>query len=859
MATEYSLYTGDTACNIFKKDGIQIAYPDDEIINIFGPIYAPRIYGKDLTALEIASSGSVTIALNDVHALDLWNSGNTTYMTSLSNNSLKFVVGKESNSTLAFSTSNYDITAYSQSNYAATACNDINLLAHHNVLLTASNNWTSKAQKQVLLEAVDNSVALKAHAQAVTLTLDQTDDSLKGVAAQTVSFTAAKDFSAIASSNVVITATEDATLTASGGNVVVDLMHPTNDLALYALNNVGTTASNNWTTKAKKAAVLEAVDESVALKAHAQAVTLTLDNADDSLKGVAAQTVSFTAAKDFTATASSNVTVTATEDATLSASGGKVLVELVHPTDALNLFANSNLTATASNNLTAQAKKAVVVEAVDQSVALKAHAQAVTLTLDNVDDSLKGVAAQTVSFTAAKDFTATASSNVTVTATEDATLSASGGKVLVELVHPTDALNLFANSNLTATASNNLTAQAKKAVVVEAVDQSVALKAHSQAVTLTLDNADDSLKGVAARTVSFTAAKDFTATASSNVTVTATENASVIASDGNVRVDLVHPTNDLALYALNNLTSTASNNWTSTAKKAATLEAVDETLLLKAHNNAMWIKFDHTDDSIKGLSGNEINLYAPSNIKLASSNTAQIVATEGVLVESATSNVTIKAHNNAMSIVMDPLTDTMYLNAVGGVQIGSSGDSVQNSQGSYIFKVNSDEKFAITSTGAKVTGDLRVTGVIDTLDFHVNELWVNDKQVVLATTDNSATPVEDGIQNDESGLRIFGFAAGDSTSNVASPIAEKSLLWHSIGSTSNLGAQNGVANEPFWELKGGHFRLTHTKNSEGKYVSFAFRVNEKDELEFVKITRVDSNVAPVVKKIAMFGQSGTVV
>lgn len=88
----YDGYTGDTSVNINFLSGAP-DYPTSDIINVFGPIYTPRIYGNKLSALELASSGNVTIALNDIHALDLYNNSNTnfTYFSSVSNQSLKLV------------------------------------------------------------------------------------------------------------------------------------------------------------------------------------------------------------------------------------------------------------------------------------------------------------------------------------------------------------------------------------------------------------------------------------------------------------------------------------------------------------------------------------------------------------------------------------------------------------------------------------------------------------------------------------------------------------------------------------------------------------------------------------------------
>ncbi len=66
-------------------------YMDSNVITTFGPIYAPQLYARDLTALEIASSGKVAITLLDEHAFDIVdNSNNVILFQARDENSFKF-------------------------------------------------------------------------------------------------------------------------------------------------------------------------------------------------------------------------------------------------------------------------------------------------------------------------------------------------------------------------------------------------------------------------------------------------------------------------------------------------------------------------------------------------------------------------------------------------------------------------------------------------------------------------------------------------------------------------------------------------------------------------------------------------
>ena len=45
-----------------------LSYPTSDTYNVMGPLYLPKIYGKDLSVFELASSGSIAVTLKDVYA-----------------------------------------------------------------------------------------------------------------------------------------------------------------------------------------------------------------------------------------------------------------------------------------------------------------------------------------------------------------------------------------------------------------------------------------------------------------------------------------------------------------------------------------------------------------------------------------------------------------------------------------------------------------------------------------------------------------------------------------------------------------------------------------------------------------------
>jgi hypothetical protein len=90
-------------------------YPEADTISILGPVWLPRVYGKDLTAFEIASSGKIAITINDVHSLDISKIGQLTTLSTKSNDSLQYNVNN-SGMIMNFDSSSNNISLYADCN-----------------------------------------------------------------------------------------------------------------------------------------------------------------------------------------------------------------------------------------------------------------------------------------------------------------------------------------------------------------------------------------------------------------------------------------------------------------------------------------------------------------------------------------------------------------------------------------------------------------------------------------------------------------------------------------------------------------------------------------------------------------------
>ena len=183
-----------------------------------------------------------------------------------------------------------------------------------------------------------------------------------------------------------------------------------------------------------------------------------------------------------------------------------------------------------------------------------------------------------------------------------------------------------------------------------------------------------------------------------------------------------------------------------------------------------------------------------------------------------------------------------------------------------------------------IHGDLDIMGQINQSATNITELYVEDKSIVLGASSSSEvrsnsdgtisytgsnyTTLETSVH--ESGLKISGVPGylpeSQRAANADNALYEKSLLWNLPGDNNTNGTSNLALHsrndslkhlEPFWEFKGGQVRITaHTQDDQKEYVSFAFRINSKEQLELVKL--VSTNADPVdgetsFKTIAKFG------
>ena len=118
-----------------------VSYPDHDVADIFGQVYLSRIYAKDLTALEIASSGKISLSPFDEQTIDIYT---TQYAYSNCPPSTAVVIDSLVDS-MVLKTS-----CESASMMLDAASSNLILSSKHDIHLTCDNNIYMNAQNLII-------------------------------------------------------------------------------------------------------------------------------------------------------------------------------------------------------------------------------------------------------------------------------------------------------------------------------------------------------------------------------------------------------------------------------------------------------------------------------------------------------------------------------------------------------------------------------------------------------------------------------------------------------------------------------------------------------------------------------------
>lgn len=207
-----------------------VEYPEYTQNVIFGTALLPRVYGKDLTAFEVASSGKVAITLDDVHSLDMSrdSSNSNVTLSTLCNDSFEISVNSN---LITIDGVTDDMSLFAKNTLNLDIGSDINVTTASNIDVSASNSLSMVIGSNIDLAATSGSYNLAVNDSNMFVSMDSITNNVHAHAQNNYKSTACND--------TLVETKNDLRLFATDGtnNQYIDMKNSVNDFSL------GTTGS----------------------------------------------------------------------------------------------------------------------------------------------------------------------------------------------------------------------------------------------------------------------------------------------------------------------------------------------------------------------------------------------------------------------------------------------------------------------------------------------------------------------------------------------------------------------------------------------------------------------------------------
>lgn len=422
-------------------------YPEADTISIFGPAWLPRVYGKDLTAFEIASSGKIAITINDVHSLDISKIGQLTTLSTKSNDSLEYNVNSGG------MTMNFDSTT-----------NNVSLYAECNISQTASNDFAVVAKSNISLVATNGSLSVSSHSSNMTFVMNHTDN--------TTTLYSSNDIMQFTSNNFFLNTTSNINAFAIAGSVQLVgsasntwfYLNGTNDnVELYSSNDTIITSSNN--------VVVTSCNDIDIGSTQIGTTTLYASNVSLALDGSALTTTLYSS-NNITLTTSNNSLWTTRSNIELNTIEGRAKLSsytdksylLLNNKDGY-IFTSNNFDVSASNNVSTTALNQVELKSINGNFSVVGHNGKMSLLMNSSNNRVYLFGSNGVDINSSNNMNLTtkdgsinllSSAAINETATTDYVVSADSGKMNLNMDATTHNMYIDTKSNLQVTASNEI-------------------------------------------------------------------------------------------------------------------------------------------------------------------------------------------------------------------------------------------------------------------------------------------------------------------------------------------------------------------------------------------------------------------
>lgn len=437
-------------------------YMDSNFVSTFGPIWVPRVYGKDLTAFEIASSGKVAITINDVHSLDISRSNFTN-----ANNYTNIIEGY-SNTAVELRVNETDVRVVLDA-----ASNNILVDASSNVTINAKNgDIRMNASNSFYLNSLSN-LTLNASESNIYIVMDQgTND---------MNLYTSNNFSLLTSNTMNIDINSNANINVHYGNIAVAAL--ASNLSLYASNNFNITSSNDFFIKTTSNIEAFSYDGEILVKSLTSNmfmyssnnyditasnnydvninsnITMNTHHGEFTMRSLTSNIVMFSS-NNYTISTSNDYILESLSNINVETTRGNINIQ--SSTSNISLYSSNNFRIHASNNYALETTSNINIKSHHANINISSHESNVTLYSSN-DYKVSVSNNYTMNVLSNIDISSIYG-NITTLSYSNIKFNAHESNVYLNMNVPADTMELYALSNININTSNNFIIDARSNV-----------------------------------------------------------------------------------------------------------------------------------------------------------------------------------------------------------------------------------------------------------------------------------------------------------------------------------------------------------------------------------------------------------
>jgi uncharacterized protein (DUF2345 family) len=679
-------------------------YPDSNTIAITGPIWLPRIYGKDLTAFEIASSGKIAISLNDIHTLDISRSNyvdGTSYkntIVSQSNYSLEMLAnGTDLQIMMDAYSNNISVKAASNISIAANSGN-MTMTTSNNMVVSASNNYSLQAQSNVNLNAAKGSATISANNSNMYMIMNQTTNSTTVYASNNIAFTACNNIDATAMSNVRIGALAgDFKAYADSSNMYVTMEKATDNVTLYTASNIFLVASNNTSLTSKSNITMGALAGDFKAYADSSNMYMTMERTTDNITLYTSSNMFLSASNNYNLNAKSNINVGALAgDLNLYANSSNMFVTMTSGTNNVSMFASNNLNVSVSNNYNTWANSNISLSTVGGDYRLYVNSSNMFMRMSATTNNINVFSSNNTIMSASNNFDIYALSNLSAsTSNGSLSLAANSSNMYLSMNSALDTTTMYASNDMYLSASNSLRVNAQSNINIGALAGDFKAYADSSNMYMTMERTTDTVTLYTSSNMFVSASNNYNLQAKSNINLNALAgDVRVAANNSNMTFTMSQATNNVSLFTSNNFNVSVSNSMNTYVLSNIAMSTLSGDIKMYANSSNMYLVMDRAT--------NNTSLYTSNSFLVSVSNELNTWVRSNYNISTVSGDFNVSANSSNMYLYMDADTNNTSVFTSNNMTIGVSNNyntfvnsnmTASTKNGSYQLYVNSSNMF----------------------------------------------------------------------------------------------------------------------------------------------------------------------